>query len=54
MAARKAKAAPAPEVEVVDKPGFTIDDGIIFLTTILLIAALVGVFFANEKYPWPM
>ena len=36
MAARKAKPAPAPEVEVVDKPGLGMDDGVVFFTTILV------------------
>lgn len=54
MAARKAKAAPAPEVEVVDKPGLSIDDGVVFFTTILFIIALVFMFMANDKLPWPI
>lgn len=44
-----AKAAPA-EVEVVDKPGLGIDDGIVLATTIVLILALVLVHFANQVY----
>ena len=54
MAARKAKSAPAPEVEVVDKPGLGMDDGVVFFTTILFLVALVFMFMANEKLPWPM
>lgn len=44
------KASPAPAVEVVDKPGLGIDDGIVLTTTLLLVAALVLVYFANKSY----
>ena len=48
MASRKS--APAPEVEVVDKPGMGIDEGIVIMTFLLLIGAMIFVYMANEKY----
>ncbi|MFM1871095.1 MAG: hypothetical protein RL398_517 [Planctomycetota bacterium] len=47
--AKKATAAPA-EVEVVDKPGMGIDEGIVLTTFFVLIGALVLVYLANQKY----
>jgi len=51
MAKKTAKAAPAPaEIEVVSKPGFGIDEGIVITTFVLLVAAIVLVAVANQHY----
>lgn len=48
--AKRASAAPAAEIEVVDKPGMGIDEGIILATFFFLIGAIVLVYMANQKY----
>ena len=52
MASRKAarSQAPAADVEVVEKTGFGIDEGIVFGTFFLLVAAIVWLWMANQKY----
>jgi hypothetical protein len=48
----KKNPAPAPEVEVVEKPGLGIDDGIILTTFLVLAAAIALVVMAtNSAYP---
>jgi hypothetical protein len=51
-AARGARAATASadEVEVVGKPGLSLDEGIVLTTFFLLIVAIVLVYFANQHY----
>ena len=43
-------AAAAVEVEVVEKPGLGIDEGIVLTTFFLLVGAIALVYFANETY----
>ena len=55
MAARKknrrgADAAPAPEVESIDKPGMGIDEGIVLFTFFVLACALTCVIMAGKVY----
>ena len=50
MARRKANSAPVAEVEMVEKPGLGIDEGIVLATFFLLVAAVVMVYMANQKY----
>ena len=47
---RKSNATPSAEVEMVDKPGMGIDEGIVLLTTFLLIGAIALVISANQAY----
>ena len=47
---RGANAAPAAEVESIDKGGMGIDDGIVLFTSILLICAIVCVVMAGNVY----
>lgn len=47
---RKSNAAPAADVEVVDKPGMGIDEGIVLATFFLLVGAVVLVYMANQTY----
>ena len=47
---KKAAAAPAPEVEVVSKPGMGIDEGVVLGTFFLLAAAIICVVTANNIY----
>ncbi len=49
MAKKVAKAATA-EIEVVEKPGLGIDEGIVLTTFFLLLLAIALVWLANEKY----
>lgn len=46
----KAVAAANTDVEVVSKPGLSVDDGIVLTTFFLLIGAIVMVYFAMQKY----
>jgi hypothetical protein len=48
--AKKAPAAPAAEVEVVEKPGIGIDEGIVLTTFLMLVLAIAMVYFANQTY----
>jgi len=48
--ATRATNAPPAEVEVVDKPGLGIDEGIVLTTFFLLVGAIVLVVMANQKY----
>ncbi|MCB9884986.1 MAG: hypothetical protein H6838_05810 [Planctomycetes bacterium] len=50
MAKKTAKAAPVADIEVIEKPGLGIDDGIILTTFFLLVGALALVWFANQTY----
>lgn len=50
MAKRKANAAPVADVEMVEKPGLGIDEGVVLATFFLLVAAVVLVYLANQKY----
>ncbi len=50
MAKKTAKAAPVADVEVIEKPGLGIDEGIVLSTFFMLIGALVLVWFANQTY----
>lgn len=48
----KKSPAPAPEVEVVEKPGLGIDEGIVLTTFFVLAAAIALVVTAtNSAYP---
>ncbi|MCA8950268.1 MAG: hypothetical protein KDE27_12255 [Planctomycetes bacterium] len=49
-AKRKSNATPSAEIEVVDKPGLGIDEGIVLGTFFLLVAAVVLVYMANQTY----
>ena len=46
----KAQAAPEAAVEQVEKPGMSIDEGIVLSTFFLLIGAIVLVYQANQGY----
>jgi len=46
MAKKPTKPAPAPEVEVVEKPGLGIDEGIVLTTFFLLAGAIALVVIA--------
>lgn len=48
--AAKRKSGPVADVEIVDKPGMGIDEGIVLTTFLLLVAACVFVYMANQKY----
>lgn len=50
MAKKTAKAAQVADIEVIEKPGLGIDDGIILTTFFLLIGALALVYLANQTY----
>jgi len=50
MAKKVAKVATVAEVEVVQKPGLGIDEGIVLTTFFLLIGAIALVWFANQRY----
>lgn len=50
MAKRKANSAPVADVEIVEKPGMGIDEGVVLATFFLLIGAVVLVYLANQKY----
>lgn len=54
MAKKSNTAAPSADVEMVQKPGLGIDEGIVLTTTLLLIAAIALVFFANQAYQGPV
>jgi hypothetical protein len=47
---RKSNAAPSAEVEIVDKPGMGIDEGIVLGTFFMLVGAVVLVYMANQTY----
>ena len=48
---RRAAAAPAPEiVEEVDGGGVTLDEGIIYTSTVFLLGACVLAFLAYQRY----
>ncbi|MCA8975252.1 MAG: hypothetical protein KDC98_11050 [Planctomycetes bacterium] len=46
----KRNASPAADVEVVDKPGLGIDEGIVLMTFFLLVGAIALVIMANQRY----
>lgn len=46
----KRSSAPAADIEVVEKPGLGIDEGVVLLTFFLLIGAIVLVYMANQRY----
>lgn len=46
-----AVAAEAPAIEQVETPGLGIDEGIVLGTFLLLLGAIVLVYFANQQYP---
>jgi hypothetical protein len=50
MAKKVAPAAVAAEVEVVEKPGLGIDEGVVLTTFVLLVLAIALVYFANQTY----
>lgn len=50
MAKRKAATAPVADVELIDKPGLGIDEGIVLTTFFLLVGAIVLVYMANQTY----
>jgi len=51
MAKKVAKVATVTaDIEVVEKPGLGIDEGIVLTTFFLLIGAIALVWFANQKY----
>lgn len=50
MAKKVATVAAAVEVEVVEKPGMGIDEGVVLTTFFLLVAAIALVYFANQAY----
>ena len=50
MAKKVAKVAAAADIEVVEKPGLGIDEGIVLTTFFLLIGAIALVWFANQTY----
>jgi hypothetical protein len=50
MASKRKSAAPAAEVEVVDKPGLGIEDGIVIMTTLLLLGAIICMVLVSQKY----
>jgi hypothetical protein len=50
MARKVAKAAAAPDVEVVSKPGIGLDEGIVLTTFFLLAAAVALVVIASKAY----
>ena len=47
---RKANTAPVADVEMVEKPGMGIDEGVVLATFFLLVCALVLVYMANQTY----
>jgi hypothetical protein len=50
----KEAAAPVAELEQVETGGMGIDEGIVIGTFLLLVTAIVLVYFANEAYRLPM
>ncbi len=50
MAKKPAKTAQVADIEVIEKPGLGIDDGIILTTFFLLVGALALVWLANQTY----
>jgi hypothetical protein len=48
--ARKVATAAASDVEVVSKPGLSLDEGIVLTTFFLLAAAVTLVWFASRAY----
>ena len=50
MAKRKASAAPVADVEMVEKTGLGIDEGVVLATFFLLVAAVILVYMANQTY----
>lgn len=53
MAKKEAKAVMTADVEVVEKPGLGIDEGIVLTTFFLLVCAIALVYFANQAYAVP-
>lgn len=51
MARKQEAAAAAVEVEAVETGGLGIDEGIVIATFLVLIGAIVVVYFALQKYP---
>ena len=47
---RQAEAAPVADVEMVSKPGMGIDEGVVISAFLLLVAAVVCVWMANQHY----
>jgi hypothetical protein len=50
MAKRKAVAVPVADVEMVEKPGLGIDEGVVLATFFLLVGAVILVYMANQTY----
>ncbi|MCR9247277.1 MAG: hypothetical protein NXI31_19770 [bacterium] len=47
---RKSNAAPSADIEVIDKPGLGIDEGIVLATFFMLVGAIALVIVANQAY----